>query len=166
MGGWKNRGGKSHREEKRRRKKISEKWREGHFEVSCEKIVGFGALLEVEMFKKCTPVSRRFRGKNAQKTRFGALESWDVQKVNAVVARSTFPSQNVKSTTSLGPLLDVEMSKNSTRLWPEAHAEVKMWKALQVWTTPPYITTLQLLLLLLQLQLQLQPKIPKYNYSY
>ena len=33
--------------------------------------------------------------------------SWDVEKVHIVVARSTFPSLNVKSTT-FGPLLDVQ----------------------------------------------------------
>ena len=39
--------------------------------------------------------------------------SWDVEKVHAVVVRSTFRSQHVKSTTCLhhlGPLLDVQMS--------------------------------------------------------
>ena len=46
------------------------------------------------------------------------------EKVHAVVARSTFPSQNVK--THLGALLEVEMSKKCTPLWREAHLEVKM----------------------------------------
>ena len=62
---------------------------------------GFGPLLEVEMSKKCTPL---WRGAHFQvkmyrthhvRTTFG---SWDVEKVHAVVARSTFPSQNVQST--------------------------------------------------------------------
>ena len=82
------------------------------------------------------------------------------EKLHAVVARSTFPSQNVQNTpfsdhfwklrcrksarrcgakhiskskctkhTILGPLLEVEMSKKRTRLWREAHFEVKMYKA-------------------------------------
>jgi len=83
--------------------------------------------------------------------------------VHAVVARSTFPSQNVQNTpasdhfwklrcrksahrcgakhiskskctkhTSVGPLLEVEMSKKCTSLWREAHFEVKMFKTLGV----------------------------------
>ena len=53
------------------------------------------------------------------------------EKFHAVVARSTFPSQNVQSVvecTILGPLLEVEMSKKCTPLWREAHFEVKMYK--------------------------------------
>ena len=81
------------------------------------------------------------------------------EKLHAVVARSTFPSQNVQSTpfsdhfwklrcrksarrcgakhiskskctkhTILGPLLEVEMSKKCTPLWREAHFQVKMYK--------------------------------------
>ena len=54
---------------------------------------GFGPLLEVEMSKKCTPLWREahFEVKMYKThhswTTFG---SWDVQKVHAVVARSTF----------------------------------------------------------------------------
>ena len=79
------------------------------------------------------------------------------EKLHALVARSTFPSQNVQNTpfldhfwklrcrksarrcgismskctkhTILGPLLEVEMSKECTPLWREAHFEVKMYKA-------------------------------------
>ena len=36
---------------------------------------------------------------------------------------------------SVGPLLEVEMSKKCTPLWPEAHFQVKMHKALQSRTT-------------------------------
>ena len=71
-------------------------WREAHFQV--------------KMYK--TPQRR---------TTFG---SCDVEKVHAVVARSTFRSQNVQST----PLLEVEMSKKCTPLWHEAHFEVKSGK--------------------------------------
>ena len=97
----------------------------------CTKHTRFGALLEVEMSKKCTPL----------------------------VARSTFPSQNVQNIpapdhfwklrcrksarrcgakhiskskctkhTSSGPLLEVEMSKKCTPLWREAHFQVTMLK--------------------------------------
>jgi len=72
--------------------------------------------------------------KHHSRTTFG---SSDLEKVHAVVARSTFGSQNVKSTqhTILGPLLEVQISKKCTPLWREAHLEVKMLKALGVRTT-------------------------------
>ena len=54
------------------------------------------------------------------------FKSCDVEKVHAVVARSAFRSQNVK--TMLGPLLEVEMSKKCMPLWREAHFEVKSAK--------------------------------------
>ena len=88
------------------------------------------------------------------------------EKLHAVVARITFPSQNVQNTplsdhfwklrcrksarrcgakhifkskctkhTSVGPLLEVAMSKKCTPLWREAHLEVKMLKTLGVRTT-------------------------------
>ena len=63
---------------------------------------GFRALLEVEMSKKCTPLWREAHFKvKMYKTRQhrNTFGSWDVQKMYAVVARSTFPSQNVKNTT-------------------------------------------------------------------
>ena len=64
----------------------------------CTKHLSLGPLLEVE---KCTPLWREahFQIKMYQthhvRTTFG---SWDVEKVHAVVARSTFPSLNVKNT--------------------------------------------------------------------
>ena len=104
-------------------------WREAH--------------LQVKMYK--TPGVR---------TTFG---SYDVEKVHAVVARSTFPSQNVQNTSApdrfwklrcrksacgakhiskskctkhlrSGPLLEVEMSKKCTPLWREADFQVKSVK--------------------------------------
>ena len=67
----------------------------------CTKHLSSGPLLEVEMSKKCTPLWREahFQVKmyktHHARTTFG---SWDVEKVHAVVARSTFPSQNVQNT--------------------------------------------------------------------
>ena len=66
------------------------------------------------------------------RTTFGRC---DVEKVHAVVARSTFRSQNVKSTKGFGPLLEVEMSKKCTPLWCEAHFQVNMLKTLGIRTT-------------------------------
>jgi len=62
-----------------------------------------------------------------------AFGSWDVEEVHVVVARSTFPNQNVQSTskhTRFGSLFEVEMSKKCTPLWREAHFEVSKWKQL------------------------------------
>ena len=62
---------------------------------------GLGPLLEVAMSKKCTPLWREahFQVKmyktHQVRTTFG---SCDVEKVHAVVARSTFPSENVQNT--------------------------------------------------------------------
>ena len=48
--------------------------------------------------------------------------------MHAAVARSTFPSQNAKKTEGFGALFEVEMLKNCTPLWREAHFQVKMLK--------------------------------------
>ena len=55
------------------------------------------------------------------------------EKVHAVVARSTFPSQECQN--GLRPLLEVELSKKCTPLWREAHFQVKMYKTRQGRTT-------------------------------
>ena len=53
------------------------------------------------------------------------------EKLHVVVARSTFPSQNVQSTShvGIGTLLEVEMSKKSAPLWREAQLEGTMLKS-------------------------------------
>ena len=67
----------------------------------CTKHTSVRPLLEVEMSKKCTPLWREahFQVKMYKtpqlRTTFGGC---DVEKVHAVVARSTFPSQNVQNT--------------------------------------------------------------------
>ena len=66
----------------------------------CAKHFSVGRLLEVEMSEKCTPFWReaRFEVKMYKtlhvRATFGGS---DVEKVHAVVARSTFPSQNVQT---------------------------------------------------------------------
>ena len=62
---------------------------------------GLGPLLEVEMSKKCTPLWREahFQVKTYKTPqRRSTFGSCDVEKVHAVVARSTFRSQNVQNT--------------------------------------------------------------------
>ena len=138
------------------------------------------------MSKKCTPLwqEAHFQVKRyktpQRRTTFG---SCDVEKVHALVARSTFPSQNVKNTRgsdhfwklrsqnvkntrgsdhfwklrcpksarrcgkkhiskskgtkhrSVGPLLEIAMSKKCTPLWQEADFQVKRYKTPQRRTT-------------------------------
>ena len=64
----------------------------------CTKHTSVGPLLEVETSKKCTPLWREahFQVK-MYKTHHGrtTFGSCDVEKVHAVVARSTFPSQKL-----------------------------------------------------------------------
>ena len=121
------------------------------------------------MSKKCTPLWREadFQVKmyktHQVRTTFG---SSDVEKVHAVVARSTFPSQNVQNTPGpdhfwqlrcrksarrcgakhiskskctkhhmFAPLLEVRMLKKCTPLWREAHFEVKMYETPHVRAT-------------------------------
>ena len=67
----------------------------------CTKHLSVGRLLEVEMSKKCTPLWREahfqvkmYKTPHVRAT-FGGS---DVEKVHAVVARSTFRSKNVQNT--------------------------------------------------------------------
>ena len=80
----------------------------------CTKHTRCGPLLAVELSKKCTPLWReahvevKMYKTHHVRTTFG---SWDVEKVHAVVARSTFQSQNVQNTPcTYGPFLEVQMS--------------------------------------------------------
>ena len=89
------------------------------------------------MSEKCMPLWREahFQVKMHKthhcRTTFG---SCDVENVHAVVARSTFPSQNVQSPHAR-PLLEVAISKKCTLLWREAPFEVKMYKTPHVRAT-------------------------------
>ena len=67
----------------------------------CTKHTNIGPLLEVETLKKCTPVWREAHFQvNMYKTHQHrtTFRSWDVEKVHAGVARSTFPSKHVQNT--------------------------------------------------------------------
>ena len=81
---------------------------------------------------RCSKSARRCGAKHVWKskctkhkvrTTFG---SWDVEKVHAVVARSTFPSQNAQST---------PFSDHFWKLRCKAHLEVKMYKTHHARTT-------------------------------
>ena len=85
-------------------KKCTPLWREAHFQVKMYKTHQARTTFEVEMPKKCTPLWREahFQVKMLKtlgvRTTFGGS---DVEKVYAVVARSTFRSQNVQNTRGL-----------------------------------------------------------------
>ena len=88
--------------------------------------------------KNCTPLWREahLEVKSVKNWRSrSTFGSWDVEKVHGVVARSTFWSQNVQKHPSVGPLLEVVMSKKCTPLWREAHFQLKMYKTPRVRTT-------------------------------
>ena len=88
-------------------KNCTQLWREAHFEVKSVK---------------------NWRSR----TTFG---SWDVEKVHAVVARSTFRSQNVQNTPASDHFWKLRCRKKCTPLWREAHFEVKMYKTHHAQTT-------------------------------
>ena len=84
----------------------------------CTKHTMLGPLLEVEMSKKCTPLWREahFEVKmykaHQVRTTFG---SCDVEKVHAVVARSTFRSQNVQNTPASDHFWKLRCRKSARR---------------------------------------------------
>ena len=83
--------------------KIARRCSEKHIVKSkCAKHCMFGPLFEVEMCENCTPLWREahFQVKMWKNWRSrSTFWSWDVEKLHAAVARSTFPSQNVKKLT-------------------------------------------------------------------
>ena len=113
------------REEKRRREKIREEKESEERRCRCEKIA-----------KHC--VFRMICGSGGSKSRLAKAAAAEPsgqmrdEKLQAIVARSTFPSQNVQNTTcsehfwklpcqcakhlTVGPLLEVDMSKKWTPL--------------------------------------------------
>ena len=84
----------------------------------CTKHTIVGPLLEVEMSKKCTPLWREAHDEVKMykahhcRTTFG---SWDVEKVHAVVARSTCRSQNVQNTSASDHFWKLRCRKSSRR---------------------------------------------------
>ena len=101
----------------------------------CTKHTILGPLLELEMSKKCTPLWREahfevkmYKAHHSRTT----FESWDVEKVHAVVARR---KSKCTKHHMFAPLLEVQMSKKCTPLWREAHFEVKMLKTPGIRTT-------------------------------
>ena len=104
----------------------SQKWK---------KTDGFGALLEVKMSKKCTLLWREARLQLKKlkthhvRTTFGI---GNVEKVHAVVVRSTFPSQNVQSTPCSDHFWKLRCRKSARRCGAKHISKSKNWR---VWST-------------------------------
>ena len=163
MDRWKSRGGKSERREEQkredqRRERLRRKKMQVREKVGTSRNTVFfqwfvapegrkvdlrrvRSLLARWEMKSCTPLWREahvevkmYKTPHVRTT----LGSWDVKKVNAVVARGCAKhiSKSKRTRhTSVGPLLEVEVSKKCTPFWREAHFEVKMYKASHVRST-------------------------------
>ena len=133
------------------------------FKSKCTKHTIPGPRLEVEMSKICMPLwheahfeVKLYKTREVQTT-FG---SWDVQKLHAVVARSTFRSQNVKNT-----ICSVHVWKLRCRFAWQAQGIVHLVKSEKnlrvLWhlqlQPPLHHTTLQYTTLQLQLHLHYIP---------
>ena len=83
------------------------------------------------MSKKCTPLWREahFQVKNVQNTPWSD-HFWELRcrKIARRCAAKHISKSECTKHTVFGPLLEVEMSKKCTRLWREAHFQVKMYK--------------------------------------
>ena len=100
----------------------------------CTKHTMLGALLEVDMSKKCTPLWRRsaFPSQNVQSTPC-LKHFWKLRcrKSARSCGRKLISKSKCKNHTMLGTLLEVDMSKKCTPLRCKAHFQVKMYKAHQ-----------------------------------
>ena len=82
----------------------------------CTKHTRFGPLLEVVYRKVHTVVARStFPSQNVQNHCWTTFGSCDVEKVHGVVARSTFPSQNVQSTSAPDHFWKLSCGKSARR---------------------------------------------------
>ena len=120
-------------------KKCTPLWREAHFQVKMYKTphcrTTFGSCNVEKSARRCG-AKQISESKCTKHTRGGPLlEVAMSKKVHAVVARSTFPSQNVQNTPLSDHFWKLQCQKKCTPLWREAHFEVKMLKAPGVRTT-------------------------------
>ena len=119
-------------------KKCTPLWHEAHFEVKMYKAhqvrTTFGSC---DVKKMHAAVARStFRSQNVQNTPCSD-HFWKLRcrkSARRCGAKHISKSKCTKHL-SVGPLLEVEMSKKCTPLWREAHFEVKMHKTLGVRTT-------------------------------
>ena len=102
----------------------------------CTRHTMFGALLEVEMMKKCTPLQREAHVQvKMYKTHqlWSTFGSWDIEKVHAVVARSTCPSQNVQTTPFSDHFWKLRCSNSARRCGAKHISKSKCTKHTRFW---------------------------------
>ena len=138
MDRWKSRGGKSQRreekrrdetrrEEKRDQKRKSQKKESEERRCRCAK--GRKVVKHCVFSNDC--------GSGGSKSRLAKVAGAEPagqmgdEKLHAVVARSTFSSQNVQNTSTADHFWKLRCRKKCTPLWREARLEVKMYKAHQ-----------------------------------
>ena len=105
----------------------------------CTKHTMVGPLLEVEMSKKCTPLWREahFEVKMYKTLHVRAtFGSWDVEKVHAVVARSTFRSQNVQNTPCSRHFWNLRCRKSARRCGAK---HISKWKCTKHYMFAPLL---------------------------
>ena len=98
----------------------------------CTKHTMFEPLLEVEMLKKCTPLCAKHISKS-KCTKHTYCRTTVGSSARRCGAKHISKSKCTKNT--VGPFLEVAMSKKCTPLWREAHFQVKMYKTHHVRTT-------------------------------
>ena len=116
-------------------KKCTQLRREAHVQVKFYKTPTLlGPLLEVEMLKKWTPLWREahFQVK-MYKTLQNTSASEHPWKLRCSKSARSCGAKNISKSKctkhfSLGAPLEVEMSKNCTPLWREAHFQIKIYK--------------------------------------
>ena len=84
------------------------------FKSKCTKHTSSGPLLEVQMWKNCTPLWREahLQLKMLKNLHCGSIFGrWAVENLHAAVARSTFASQNVKKLTGSDHFLKFRCGK-------------------------------------------------------
>ena len=88
-------------------------WREAHVEVKMYKTLSHHSWkLRCRKSARSCGAKRISKSKCTKHTTFG---SWDVEKVHAVVARSTFPSQNVQNTSAPDHFWKLRCRKSARR---------------------------------------------------
>ena len=121
-------------------------WHESHFEVRMCKAHQVRSTFDSWDGQKCTPLWREAHVKAQMLKTRHARATATSKKSHAVVAWSTFRSQNGTPRSDHFGRWDV---KKCRPLWRGAHLEVNMWKAHHLRTTfgrstAPHLTTVQL----------------------
>ena len=119
-------------------KKCTPLWREAHFQVKMYKTPQLRTTFGSSDVEKVHPVVARsiFPSQNVQNTS-ASDDFWKLRcrkSARRCGAKHISKSKCTKHL-SVGRLLEVAISKKCTRLWREAHLEVKMFKTLGVRTT-------------------------------